>query len=346
MKGTRRLLGLALTAVALAAGCGGNDDDDDAAATTPATTERPATPAPGGTIVFKRYLDPEHQHGVIVTINPDGTVEEQIIDPPDGASDDQPVVSADGTKIAFTRQAQTGQVWTAGIDGSRPRRLDPADIDGTRFTDERSDPAFSPDGSLIAFNRGWGEVDPEKDQIQFSEVYLMDARGRHPRRLTRITAGKPYSGDVGAASWSPDGKQVVVAHRTPVTGSDLHDLDVVTVPGGRARHLTPKSVRAEDPNWSPDGKTILFRTVPPGEDAPGGELYTISPDGSGMKQLTRSEDGTLMLSAAYSPDGNWIVFSKSVDGNEPDLYIMNADGSDVRRVTKSPLWDSRPTWGP
>src|SRR3954469_19120217 len=101
---------LALTAVALAAGCGGNGDDG-AATTTPAKTERPATRAPGGTIVFKRYLDAEQQRGVIVAINPDGTGEKQIIDPPEGASDDQPVVSPDGTKIAFTRQAQMAQVW-------------------------------------------------------------------------------------------------------------------------------------------------------------------------------------------------------------------------------------------
>ena len=42
-----------------------------------------------------------------------------------------------------------------------------------------------------------------------------------------------------------------------------------------------------------------------------------------------------MLSAAYSPDGKWIVFSKSAGVNEPDLYVMKADGSDERRITKS-----------
>lgn len=329
------LLTLIATALVLLAGCGGEDQ-----------TEGPATPAPGGTIVFKRYLDPEQQRGVIVTINPDGSGEKQITNP-GTASDDEPGVSPDGRTIALTRLGTTGaQVWTAGVDGSRQRRLDPKDIDGKQVVDERNDPAFSPDGSLVAFNRGWGEVDEAKDQIEFSEVYLMDADGRHPRPLTTITNGKPYSGDVGRASWSPDGRQVVVAHLTPVSESDIHDLYIVSVPGGRARRLTPKSVRAEDPDWSPDGKTILFRTVPPGEDAPGGELYTIRPDGSGMKQLTRSADGTLMLSAAYSPDGKWIVFSKSVGGNEPDLHVMKADGSAERRITKSPLWDSRPTWGP
>ena len=88
------------------------------------------------------------------------------------------------------------------------------------------------------------------------------------------------------------------------------------------------------------------RRLDPADIDGGGELYTIHPDGSGIEQLTRSEDGTVTLSAAYSPDGDWIVFSKSVHGNEPDLDVMKADGSDVRRITKSPLWDSRPTWGP
>jgi TolB protein len=340
----RLLVALAITAVALAAGCGGGENDDSPA-TTPESTGHRTTPAPGGHILFKRYLDPEQQRGVIVTIDPGGSGEKQLTDPPEGASDDEPGVSPDGTKIGFTRCGESGcQVWTARSDGSRPRRLDPADIDGKHFADERSDPAYSPEGSLVAFSRGWGNVDEERDQIQFSEVYVMDARGRHTRRLTRFN--KSYGGDTGSASWSPDGKQVAVAHSTPMTESDVNDLYVITVPGGRARRLTPESVRSADPNWSPDGKAILFRTVPPGEDAPGGELYTIHPDGSGMKQLTRSEDGTLMLSAAYSPDGNWIVFSKGVDGNEPDLYIMKADGSAERRITKSPLWDSRPTWGP
>lgn len=86
-----------------------------------------------------------------------------------------------------------------------------------------------------------------KNQIEFSEVYLMDAQGRHPRRLTTVTKGKPYSGDVGRASWSPDGRQVVVAHVTPASESGIHDLYIVSVPSGRVRRLTPNSVRAEDP---------------------------------------------------------------------------------------------------
>jgi len=334
MRSPALLLTVIAAGIVPLASCGGDDDD-----------KAPSIPAPGGTIVFKRYLDPAQEHGVIVTIRPDGSAEKQITSP-DPASDDEPALSPDGRTVGFTRFTTGGEVWTADIGGSHQRRLDPENIDGSYSSDERSDPAFSPDGSLIAFQRGWGEADTAKNQIQFSDVYLMDTHGGHVRRLTTFTKEKPYSGDVGRASWSPDGKQLVIAHLTPETESDIHDLYAVSVPDGHVRRLTPKSVRAEDPSWSPDGKTILFRTAPPGENAPGGELYTIHPDGSGMKQLTRSPDGTVMASAAYSPDGRWIVFAKGSGGHEPDLYVMKADGSAARRITKNPLWESRPTWGP
>jgi Tol biopolymer transport system component len=88
----------------------------------------------------------------------------------------------------------------------------------------------------------------------------------------------------------------VIAHLTPVHETDIDDLDVVSVPHGRARRLTPKSVRAEGPDWSPDGKTILL-------------LQARGPERARPLRL-------------------------------------KADGSAERRVTKVPLWDSRPTWGP
>jgi TolB protein len=282
---------------------------------------------------------------VIVTISPDGSAEKQITNP-DTASDDEPGVSPDGKTIAFTRLGTTGaQVWTAGIDGSRQRRLDPKDIDGKQVVDERSDPAFSPDGSLVAFNRGWGEVDETKGQIEFSEVYLMDADGRHPRPLTTITKGSltratsaaPHGRRTAGRSWSRTSPPC----RSPTSTTSTSSRSRVG-----ARDVSRRSRCALRIPIGRRTATILFRTVPPGQDAPGGELYTIHPDGSGMKQLTRSADATLMLSAAYSPDGKWIVFSKGVGGKQPDLYVMKADGSDERRITNSPLWDSRPTWGP
>jgi Tol biopolymer transport system component len=48
----------------------------------------------------------------------------------------------------------------------------------------------------------------------------------------------------------------------------------------------------------------------------------------------------------WSPDGKTILCSKNAARNEPDLYVMKTDGSAERRITKAPLWDSRPTWGP
>jgi Tol biopolymer transport system component len=348
----KRLCMFAILAVGLVlpGACGGGEKADaPGTASNSKRSERPA--APGGTILFNRFLDPEQQRGVLLTIKPDGSGERQITDPAP-ASDQEPGWSPDGGAIAFTRNVDgRGQVWTARADGSGARRLDPADIDGRHLADEgsddeRSDPAYSPDGSRIAFGRGWGKVDVARDQIQFADLYVMDTHGRHVRRFTYFT--KPFAGDVNRASWSPDGTRIAFTRATSATGRppDAQAIYVVALDGGRARRITPWSLRADDPDWSPRGDRIVFRTVPPGDLAPGGELYTVRPDGSHLHRLTHSPDGTVMLSAQYSPDGNWIVFSKAVGANEPDLYVMRGDGSGIRRVTKSPLWDSRPTWGP
>ena len=53
-----------------------------------------------------------------------------------------------------------------------------------------------------------------------------------------------------------------------------------------------------------------------------------------------------MLSLSFSPDGKLIVFAKSGLGGEPDLFVMRANGTGIRPITRTALWDSAPDWGP
>jgi Tol biopolymer transport system component len=118
---------------------------------------------------------------------------------------------------------------------------------------------------------------------------------------------------------------------------------VLEVATGAARRVTPWRLDAGDhPDWSPDGRRILFRFA---AGDLGGNLYTVRPDGTAVEQLTRFPLTDEVLSSS-SPDGRWIVFSRTGRGGLPDLFVMRSDGTDPRQLTRTPRWDSAPDWGP
>ncbi|SNY72314.1 hypothetical protein SAMN05421748_14234 [Paractinoplanes atraurantiacus] len=54
----------------------------------------------------------------------------------------------------------------------------------------------------------------------------------------------------------------------------------------------------------------------------------------------------MLLSSSFSPDGAGIVYARSGDGDQPDIFTARVDGSHVRPVTHTPRWESAPDWGP
>jgi Tol biopolymer transport system component len=268
-------------------------------------------------------------------ISPDGSGERQLTHPDPGVIDDQPDWSADGTKIAFTHCVPARcEAWTMNADGSGAKRIGPSE--------ERSAPAWAPDGKVLAVNRAFGSV--ENNQIEFSQLVLVDSSTG--RIIRRLDARSNFQGDTGNAGWAPDGTQVVFGRVNSSTGSPpgAGAVFVVNADGTGLRRLTPWSLNGGDhPVWSPDGKLILFRAV---SDEVYGNLYTIHPDGTGLHKLTGYDSTTMVLSYSFSPDGRWITFAKSGVGGEPDVFVMRADGSDIHPVTQTTLWDSAPDWGP
>jgi Tol biopolymer transport system component len=150
----------------------------------------------------------------------------------------------------------------------------------------------------------------------------------------------------GFPSYSPDGKQMVFRTLGP-EGQGL-----------RVMNLEDKSVRVltDDydnfPLWSPRGDLIAFTRQIDGDF----ELFTIRPDGSGLKRVTTAPGNE--AHCAWSPDGEWMIFSSSrmgfkdeaiySDSPQPygELFVMRKDGSDVRQLTDNQWEDATPAWQP
>jgi Tol biopolymer transport system component len=275
-------------------------------------------------------------------INSDGTGIRKLPHPK-GSEDSDPDWSPDGTRIAFDRCAQKCEIWVMKADGTGAKRLGPDCLNSRHDSCvDRAFPAWSPDGKRIAF--GQGQL--ENGKIKFAEIFLMNANGTGVGQVTRVTAASPFAVDVLRPAWSPNGKQLVfeVEHLAAADPPNRHALFIVNTDGTELRQLTDWGFNAgDDPDWSPDGRLILFRTIGRPQRHHG-NLYTIHPDGSALKQLTRYPAPKTVLSGSFSPDGKWITFSRFTEGSYPAIYIMRVDGTGVRRVTADSA-AYEPDWG-
>jgi Tol biopolymer transport system component len=219
-----------------------------------------------------------------------------------------PVTSAPvGGAIPPPQPVPTGQiVFSTGRDGNF--EIYTINSDGTnltRLTDDSADdlhPEWSPDGTQIAFN---SNRDGEHG------IYVMEADGSNVTRIAEEGV---------APAWSPDGTQIVFS------GSDTMGIYVIDADGTNETQLTNDDDSA--PVWSPDGSQIVFsrRSV----DGSISALIAMNADGSGITQLTDAPGYS--YNPVWSPDGTMIAFISDRDGT-PQLYVMNADGSQQVQLT-------------
>jgi len=332
----------------------------------------PAVSPDGSRIAFNSDRDGASD---LYVISVDGTGEVRLTRTPEGEG--RPRWTSDGERVVFSvSTGDTAQLFTIGADGTGPKRigvvcgrnpiplpdgkhllystgdwttmqLAVAGLDGSRahqISNGRGaiwNTALAPDGKHVAYTLS--------DTAHTLQVWEMNVDGSDARALTHFAApdGRPQ-----VPAWSKDGRRIAIQ----ANGVDPQDpskhvshIWVIDVATGAATKLAPHAEPYLDemPAWFPDGKRIAFQSSRTGRM----EIWTMNADGTGQRQLTgvKPPAAVAMTTAGGepqpSPDGSRILFASDRSG-QPQLHLMNGDGSDVRQLTNEVAGAHSAKWSP
>lgn len=289
-------------------------------------------------IAFHGYDDPGFIW--IGLVHPDGSGEHRLRTGRPG-DNVEPDWSPDGTRLAFntTRGGSPEVLYEYDVTTGTTRQL--VACERPCLTDW--DPAYSPDGERIAFERG---LRPLVNGVPSDcGIWIADLRTGRQRQLTSQTEPPCDPHEIGLV-WSPDGKRLAFWREVPSASGELRTaIYTVAVDGTGEQRLTKPDMVAGEPAYSPDGKWMVFSTYPLHDELEGdSQLYRMRPDGSGMEMLTVFK-GVRATQPSYSPDGEWIIFAAAYAARI-DLWAIPADGGTPVVVDDRDIARTHGTWQP
>ncbi len=275
--------------------------------------------------------------------------------------------SHDGKKLIFQSSREgfdCDKIWTMNIDGSEKRLVSPDHGANTCSF-------FFPDGDRIAFSSTShlpGACPPKPEKLEGArymwplypyDIFTANADGSG---LTKITDNPQYDAEPVISS---DGKLIVF-------GSQRHgdfDIYLMNADGTNVRRLTSTIGYDGGPWFSPDNTKIAWRSWYPRTKEERAQwrdcmeknyivpvpldIWIMDIDGSHKVRLT--ENGATNWAPSWHPDGTRLVFSSNMDdwhadigqfGHNFELYMINADGTGLERLTFNTVFDSFPMFSP
>lgn len=188
-----------------------------------------------------------------------------------------------------------------------------------------------PDAGVIAYS---SEVARNGILLQPGDIFLLDIARERQINLTR----SPRSGDF-RPRWSDDGETVLYISYGGIFTDGMWCGQRLS----GALACAPLSERIHNnPQWSPDGQLGLYtQRIDSGLE----RLSVINADGTGARFLRAEDAAGSDYHPAWSPDGSQIAFASTLD-DDWDIYVMDADGSNLRLVFDSPAFEDHPVWRP
>lgn len=272
-------------------------------------------------------------------------------------------VSPDGNWVVYVvstvdsaKDKRDNNLWMISWDGKQNIQL-------TYSKEDESSPKWSPDGKYISFLSSRKSGDESKDDKELSQLWLMDRRGGEAKKITAVT------GDIDDYIWSPDATKILMVIkdedfsdtasseiRKPYTMDRYHfKQDYEGYLDRRAKHLYMLDLTSQetdtltngvydetDPDFSPDGKQIVFasnRTADPDRND-NSDIYIMeAKPNATMKQLTTWPG--VDHQPSFSPDGNSIAYLQSSSDLVYTMYghdiltVIPATGGEPKLLSKS-----------
>lgn len=229
--------------------------------------------------------------------------------------------SPNGEKIIFeSNRSGSWDIYLMDADGENQTRLT------SKNSDDRH-PIWHPKANKILF---------ESNRSGHNELYTIKIKNRKTKKLSN----PKLKGEFIFGCFSPNGKNIAVSLKV---SEETSNIVLLKKNGNFKKSLTQNNVRNYYPKWSPDGIEIIYFSRKDTQNNVD-EIYRLNLKNGLTSRLTNWPKHNFCPS--WSPDGSLLTYVTSMEDIRPEIYIMNADGTNKIRVTNNKDGDTLPHWSP